>query len=511
MWFRDKGKTSVTWHPKADPFLTTGHSKIKLPRLPLSSKLRSGVGERPENFPAATTEPPSEQQPPTPRLPGPMLSRPLAAKSDFSKKQHKTKQNEPRHLHKAQHTQTVGGRLASPPLLPRTHRRHLRHPTGLRPGRLPAAAVAALPPARRVSPHAARRGRGREDGPHLSTPVLTFRDLKLGRSIELVEAPVNRAVAWGAANWAGRKGTVSRGDAGQAGTGLRKRESREGGGVEKQSRRSGEERWRGRGGNGAMKRGLERAGGGRAFPDTLLVGHGCCPPKGAQCSELLFALLSAPAARGASSFSQRSGRRRQPALPRGARGAGGGRTGRREGSARSSRRGRCSLSGTRRARPRRPRRGSGRCERRGPRGLPAGPGGSAVWGQPQPRRDAAPQPGLPPRLPPRRGAEPPSCCRCSFGPSGAPGCAVSLHSAPGTGARGAASPAPVAVYARCTGGRDAEPLERTTHQGHAGVTHTSIHTASPGSPCQNRHPRFPRNIHLPPLGCLGYPADKGCK
>lgn len=61
----------------------------------------------------------------------------------------------------------------------------------------------------------------------LSIPVLTFRHLELGCSIELVEAPVSRALARGAAGWAGGK-AQSVGHRAEEGT----RES--GGGREKQ-------------------------------------------------------------------------------------------------------------------------------------------------------------------------------------------------------------------------------------------------------------------------------------
>lgn len=204
--------------------------------------------------------------------------------------------------------------------------------------------------------------------------------------------------------------------------------------------------------------------GGRAFPDTLLVGHGCCPPKGAQRSELLFALLPAPGARGASSFSQRSGPRRQPALPRGAEGAGGGRTGRREGSARSSRRRRRSLARTRRARHRRPCRGPDRCERArggpgaaagvrgaagraGPSGPPPGRGWAAALPEASPggggggggmRRDAtawpSSRPGPEEAILPAVGST-----SVTNSPAGAPGWATSLHSASATRACGVAS------------------------------------------------------------------------
>lgn len=268
---------------------------------------------------------------------------------------------------------------------------------------------------------------------------------------------------------------------------------------------------------------------GRAFPDTLLVGHVCCPPKGAQCSELLFALLPAPVARGASSsFSQRSGRRRQPALPRGAQGAGGGRTGRREGSARSSRRRRRSLARTRRARHRhhRPcRRRPNRCERAEgwPRHRGGAPRGAAGGASPQAgRREAAGGAGRPlclrrtpataaagcdatawpscrPSPPPPRAAGSTSAMRC---PWGAAGCAVSLHSASDSLGRP----------------RVACPQE----PGHA--TPGEHHTAGP-CPC---HPGYGlyglswlptlsaiflrtfTSVLLPPLGHVGYPTDKGC-
>lgn len=67
-------------------------------------------------------------------------------------------------------------------------------------GRLPRSPPAASP----VSPHAAGRDSGRGDSSP-QHPLLTFRDLELGRSIELVEAPVSRALARGAAGWAGGK------------------------------------------------------------------------------------------------------------------------------------------------------------------------------------------------------------------------------------------------------------------------------------------------------------------
>lgn len=141
-------------------------------------------------------------------------------------------------------------------------------------------------------------GHGGGHGVEPQHPALTFGDLKLGRSIELVEAPVNRAVvAWGAANWKRRrrvKGMVRLGHPAPTGRrewghGEKVEEGTRGSGVEergqatavgKRERRDGE----GREGNRGMRGGYSEAGGGEAL--TKYPAFGTCVPPCGRCPVL---------------------------------------------------------------------------------------------------------------------------------------------------------------------------------------------------------------------------------